>query len=381
MRQFRRPKAFISYRHAERRGDGAAEEYNHKHRDWVLRFAEALATWNVDVIHDGRLREMLRPLTVKDPNEVPFVGEVSLLCMHVSQAFLPIITQGYLERVTGLGNGSEPVYGTVTEEWSMAMALYAAGRIEFAPIIREWPIGTLDVPPAPITESNSWDFRFVDAERDEVELIGDKLQTGYDVERPPIDLLFADWIKLYLKWSMLLQELEPKARQQLGPALLKVILETRNDPPQWPLIDDWDCDFDRPKQFLSYCADLRDRGVLVETGPQRDLDELHRNLADMGAQVEYVSQPEPPLDPQAEAKINEQIGEFHSHMQNFARAQVMTYRPPIQFSGPHPEEALQGLCFGATNLDYSHRHPIDIEEIRQTTSQSKGFWRRLFGGD
>lgn len=377
---YRRPKAFISYRHAERHGDEAAEEYNRKHRDWVLRFADALASWDVDVIHDGRLRKMLRPLTVKDPNEVPFVGEVSLLCMHVSQAFLPIITQGYLERVSGLGEGSKPVYGTVTEEWAMAIELYSAGRIEFAPIIRQWPIGMLDAPPAPVTEDNSWDFRLVDAERDEVELLGDKMQIGYDVERPPVDLLFVDWIKLYLKWSMLLQELDPSAQLELGPHLLKAIVETPDDPPQWPQIDKWGSDFERPKRFLSYCATLRDEGILRETGPERDLKELHRKHAEMGGQVENVSEPAPPLDPEAETRSNEQISDLQAHMQQIARTHIETYRPSIRFAGPHPPEVCQRLYFGATNLDYSHRHPIDVEELQKSTSQSKGFWSWLFGG-
>lgn len=378
--QFRRPKAFISYRHQERYGDEAAEEYNRKHRDWVLRFAEALASWNVDVIHDGRLRQMLGPLTAKDPNEVPFVGEVSLLCMHVSQAFLPIITQGYLERVSGLGERSKPVYGTVTEEWAMAVDLHSRKRIEFAPIIRQWPIGTLEAPPPPITEANSWDFRLVDAERDEVELLGDKMQIGYDVERPPIDLLFVDWIKLYLKWSMLLQELDANAQLELGPHLLKVILESPEDPPQWPRIDRWGGDFDRPKRFLSYCAALRDEGILSETGPERDLQEMHRKHKEMGGQVEYATEPEPPLDPEAEARMNAKIDDFRAHMQQVARDHVETFRPKIHFAGPHPPEVCQGLYFGATNLDYSHRHPVDVEELRKAASGSKGFWSWLFGG-
>ncbi len=380
MMQFRRPKAFISYRHAERYGDDAAEEYNWKHRDWVIRFAEALASWNVDVIYDGRLRKMLSPLTAKDPNEVPFVGEVSLLCMHVSQSFLPIITRGYLERVTGLGEGTKLVYGTVTEEWSMAIEQHSAARIEFAPIIRQWPIGNLEVPPAPITEENSWDFRYVDAERDEVELLGDKMHIGYDIERPPIDLQFADWIKLYLRWSMLLQELDSRGQIELGPHLLKVILETPDDPPQWPRIDSWGSDFDRPKRFLSYCKEFREQGILQESGPERDLEELHRRHREMGGQVEYTSEPTPRLEPETEEKLNQRITDLRSHMQQVARSHVGTFRSPVRFSAQHPPEGFRDLYFGPTNLEFSHRHPLDVEELRKSIQRPKGFWSWIFGG-
>ncbi len=377
MTAFRRPKAFISYRHQERRGDETAEAYNRQHRDWVLRFAEALASWNVDVIHDGRLRKIFRPLTGGDPSEVPFVGEVSILCMQVSQAFLPIITRGYLERICGLETGSQRAHGTVTEEWDMAVALHAEHRIELAPIIREWPVSELTTPPSPIRGENSWDFRFVEAEHDEVELLGDRLQLGYDVERPPVDLLFVDWIKLYVKWVMLLRQVDPKEQAFFEPHLLKAILQGPEVPPQWPHVDDWGCDFSRPKRFLAHCVQLRDLGVLAETGPQRDLDEEMRNLAALGVRQVQVSGPRPPVDQVKEARLQAEAAQVWTNLQGAARTHVKAHQRTLAFAGPHPPEARAGLYFGPTKPDFSHRHPAEIAQMQRAV-QPKGFWGRLF---
>lgn len=377
MTKFRRPKAFISYRHEERRDDETAEAYNRKHRDWVLRFADALASWNVDVIHDGRLQQIFRPLTARDPNEVAFVGEVSTLCMQVSQAFLPIVTRGYLERICELEAGSGPVHGTVTEEWERAVALHSERKIEIVPIIREWPIGQLIAPPPPIGEQSSWDFRFTDPERDEVELLGDRLHIGYEVERPPVDLMFSDWIKLYVKWAMLLREVRPNEHALLEPHLLKAILQGPADPPRWPQVDDWTCDLSRPKRFLSHCSKLRDLGVMVKSGPKRELEEEWRSLATLGVRQVHVSGPSPPDESANEAQADAQAAEVWSLMQSATRSHTKSHQRTVRFTEPHPPEARRGLYFGPTKLEFSHRHLAEIQQICQT-AKPKGFWRRFF---
>ena len=383
--RYRKPKAFLSYRHEERRGDAGADSYNQQHRAWVLGFAEAMAFWNVDVIYDGRLQSMFRPITRTDPNIVPFMGEVSLLCMHVSQAFVPIITRGYLERISDLSDSGDRVHGVVTQEWDMALEFFAAGQLELVPIIREWPVGSLSHPPEPIMEENSWDYRLLVPEREEVELLTQQLHSAYDVERPPIDLTFHDWIKLYLKWSMLLQEVSLEEGIEIGGHLLKVIIESPQDPPAWQYVDEWGCDFDRPKRFLAHCSQLRAEGAFPETGQSRDLEQVMRALREGGMQTVYNPNPTP-VDPEVERAAEDKASQL---AQSVTRAVLEKTKRTISFDAPHPPEALQGLYFGPTNLDYSHRHPAELKHMREppelimgsALSPKPGFWARLFQQD
>ena len=74
----RRPRVFLSYRHEERKGFFGAR-YSRRHRAWVNAFAQALASWNVDVVWDDRLRNLFEPHTSVDAAELPFLAEVSTL--------------------------------------------------------------------------------------------------------------------------------------------------------------------------------------------------------------------------------------------------------------------------------------------------------------
>src|SRR5207253_4032329 len=99
-------------------------------------------------------------------------------------------------------------------------------------IVREWPIPGCSQPPAPITSDGAWDFRFVAAEKDEAELLGDRLHGLWDVERPQADVPFVDWISRYLKFCVSAFGLP------------------------WPGIERWGCNFDRPRIFAEYSTEL-----------------------------------------------------------------------------------------------------------------------------
>ena len=114
----RRPRAFISYRHA----DTPDREVNAAHRAWVGRMIEGLAARGMQAIWDADIREALRPHCRIDPLELPLCAEVSRAFTLIVDAFVPIVTTGYLER-TGVIGGKEtnsPSYGVVWEEWQGA---------------------------------------------------------------------------------------------------------------------------------------------------------------------------------------------------------------------------------------------------------------------
>jgi hypothetical protein len=136
----RTPRVFISYRHEEREGLFGAKRYNLKHRTWVNDFARALASWAVDVIWDDRLQLMFKPYSRVEPSKLPFLAEVSTLCLQVTQTFMPILTRGYLERATATEDSKR--YGNVTEEWRPGTAECVTGRAEILTVVRAWPIPT-----------------------------------------------------------------------------------------------------------------------------------------------------------------------------------------------------------------------------------------------
>jgi hypothetical protein len=94
-----RPRAFISYRHAEHEDVPDAARLNADHRLWVEQFCRELTQHGVDGIYDAQLREFFRPHTARDPQLVPFLAEVSTISCLVCHAFIPILTPSYIGRL------------------------------------------------------------------------------------------------------------------------------------------------------------------------------------------------------------------------------------------------------------------------------------------
>lgn len=326
----RRPRVFLSYRHEEKVSGLDAEHYNASHRAWVNDFAHGLASWNVDVVWDDRLRDLFRPHSPIDPGLLPFLAEVSTLCLQVAQTFMPIITRGYLERI--LASTGTSGYGTVTEEWSRGIAEYVAGRAELVVIVREWPIDGYSTVPAPIESKNSWDFRFVSATSDEVEFMGDSLHGLWNIERPPVDLPFKDLISKYLKFCVQLFDLP------------------------WPGIERWDCDFRRPRLFLDHFSALLKRAD-GDVGSNRDLKENYEVWGPyMSKWPEGIEQPAPE-SPDDEKKAEDEAKKM---VRSIMEAHINRYRKPFDFKDERPGgRASHGLYFGPTRLEFSYLHPLD----------------------
>jgi hypothetical protein len=303
---YRRPRVFLSYRHQEKPPGLFGDGHNRKHREWIDSFAHALAAWNVDVIWDDRLREFFRPHTRVDPEKLEFLAEVSTLCLQSAQAFLPVLTAGYAERIAG---GAK---GIVTEEWERALAEQAAGRVEITPIVREWPIPGLKAPSAEMRPDRSWDFRFVAPEKDEVELLADSFHLAWDVERPSIDMSFKDLISNYLKFCV--------SEYQLP----------------WPGIETWGCNLDRPRIWIDFMHNMQKIGALKSSGSDRDAGEAG-----------YGAFAEPPRDAAFDA-----TRDMLRNMANTVAGQLKGF----DFSSSAPRgRASKGLYFGPTLEGFSYR--------------------------
>lgn len=323
----RRPRVFLSYRHEERSGF-FARRYNTRHRAWIHDFAHALAAWNVDVIWDDRLRDLFRPHTTTDPATLPFLAEVSTLCLQSAQAFMPIVTRGYLERIA-----DDSGHGTVTEEWKHGVAECAAGRAELVTIVREWPIEGVDAPSAPIASHNSWDFRFVAPNKDEVELLGDALHGVWHVERPAFDQSFAALISAYLKFCVSAFKLP------------------------WPGVERWGCVFERPRIFLEHQARIAALNPPAPAaGSQRDMDEFLRAFGD---RIPHAT-PDTPLPPPGDAAEEKHAEEQAKALaRSVFAAHIERHRKPFAFDEKAPGgRASKGLYFGPTRPGFSYLHPV-----------------------
>jgi hypothetical protein len=324
----RRPRVFISYRHEERRGWFGARRYNEQHRAWVSDFAHALASWNVDVIWDERLQQLFKPHSKSDPAMLPFLAEVTTLCLQVTQTFMPFVTSGYLERVCASPKGAG--YGTVTEEWQHGVAECLSGGAQIVSIVREWPIPGHAQVPAPIANENAWDFRFVAATRDEAELLSDSLHGVWEVERPRFDMPFSDWISKYLAFCV----------------------EAFGLP--WPGIEQWDCNFGRPRIFLDHQAALAAATPAApNAGSQRDLKED----AEAMQYTTVMGVPGSQGDPAKEKEVDQKAKDM---MRALMGGHVARHRKPLNFdeSSPGGRES-SGLYFGPTLRSFSYLHPND----------------------
>ncbi len=328
----RRPRAFLSYRHEELRGDSGAEQYNALHRTWVNDFAHALESWNVDVIWDDRLREWFRPLSPTDPSKVAFLAETSLLCLQVAQIFMPILTRGYMERVQGAGSGIG--YGTVTEEWQQGVAECGADRAEMVTIVREWPIHGISSPPHPIAPLNAWDFRFVAANRDELEILCEGLHGVWVVERPQFDISFRDWISRYLKFCVSAFDLP------------------------WPGVEGWGCNFDRPRIFLEYSSNMARIAPInpnTKSGSDRDMEEFDKVYGSGTPKVQTRVAQLDSLNAVEELKVDEAAKML---VRRVSVAHINEHRKPFAFNERTPGgRASEGLYFGPTQRGFSYLHP------------------------
>jgi hypothetical protein len=302
---YRRPRVFLSYRHQERRPGLGGDGYNRKHREWVGAFAKALGGWNVDVIWDERLRTLFKPHTKADPEKLEFLAEVSTLCLQSAQAFVPVLTKGYLERIMGGETG------TVSEEWARALDERDAGRLEIIPVVREWPIPDMPVPPLQVDRKRAWDFRFVAPDKDEVELLADSFHLAWNIHRPPIDMSFSSLISAYLKFCV---------HQFRLP---------------WPGMETWGCNFERPRVFIDVMRKLSTGALGGAVKPQRGTVEF-----ELFGELE-------------DEQFNDEAQGTHSMMQQ-AFSTVAAERVGFDFAtkaGAKPK----GLYFGPTLKEFSYR--------------------------
>jgi len=251
---YRRPRVFISYRHEYARGTPDAAEANQSHRDWVRRFAGDLARWNIDVIFDGRLQNLFQPHVKADPEVVPFLAEVSVLCIHVAHVFITITTPAYLESICVLPDekGIKKGRGTAFREWQIGIEHIQNGQCELLSIVRGGLPRGSEFVHFLFDRRIAWDFGQRVSYDDQVELLCDRLHLGWQVERPIIDLPFVEWISAYVTWC---QDDDPH----------RSTIE----------IDTWESDFQRPNRFLEHIEALRARGAMpssVEGTGRHDLD-------------------------------------------------------------------------------------------------------------
>lgn len=252
---YRRPRVFISYRH-QYYDEGPHAEHDGSHQAWVAKFAEDLRAWNVDVITDVRLRQLFAPY-IAHPETAPFLAEASTICLYVAHIFTPIITWSYIKRISVIGDvlGKEFTQeGTVTREWNNATALIEAGILQLMLVQRQWAPGIADLHPL-LNAKLRFDFRDRDIPYDEkMEILAEHMHMDVQVSRPHVDLPFAEWISMYVRWCF---ENDPSCRDM-------------------PL-SDWTCDFERANRFLQYVGSLSAHSELpsAKQGSGRhDLDHL-----------------------------------------------------------------------------------------------------------
>ena len=258
---YRRPRAFISYRH-QYYAEGLHAEHDAAHQAWVAKFSDDLAAWNVDVITDVRLRQLFAPL-VDRPALAPFLAEVSTLCLFVAHIFVPIITWSYVKRINVVGDvlGEDFAQeGTVTREWNNASHLIEAGNLQLMLVQRQWAPALADLHPL-LNAELRFDLRDRGIPYDEkIEILAEHMHMDARVVRPHVDLPFSEWISMYVRWC---SEHDTDCR----------------DRP----IAEWHCDFDRAHRFLAHTDDMRIRGELpsaAEGTGRHDLDQLFAPPAD-----------------------------------------------------------------------------------------------------
>lgn len=225
-----RPRAFISYRHAEYDAVADAEALNVQHRAWVEGFACDLDRCGVEAVYDGHLRELFRPLVQKDPLIVLFLAEASTISCLVCHAFLPILTPSYLDRLgyAGYQRHDHAVHSFVFEEWQIGQYYANAGVMQYVPIIRAGDRDRIAaIPQLGVSPDNAFDMRDPEDYALQVQFIAQRIIAAWDGDDPLLRLDLAGWVGRYMTWCR-----ANDARCASTP------------------IDEWTVDLLRPRLFL-----------------------------------------------------------------------------------------------------------------------------------
>ena len=224
-----RPRAFISYRHAEYDGGGDADALNREHRAWVERFVHDLREAGVEAIFDGHLRELFRPYTEKDPLQVQFLAELSTIGSLICHAFIPILTPSYIDRLgyAGYERQSGAAASFAFEEWQLGCFYSNHGVMQMIPVIRTGEPERIAALPLGVSPDNAFDMRDPTHYPLQIRFIAERIYGAWDGEPPLITVGLADWMALYIEWC---RHNFPGCK------------DTR--------VDDWTTDLLRPRMFL-----------------------------------------------------------------------------------------------------------------------------------
>lgn len=199
----RRPRVFLSYRHQESADD---PEVNRAHRAWVHQLAADLEAAGVDVLWDEHVRACLAPYCAIDPNEAPVCQEISRSLTRICDAFAPIVTPAYLERI-GVSDGMRTTsfaYGAVLDEWQGAAWLARHGALTVLPIIRSGQAQELNLAPiAPFFQGPFLDFRGAARSVYEARLgqLVERLRQLDPAGNPYPAIALQDWCDAYVAWA------------------------------------------------------------------------------------------------------------------------------------------------------------------------------------
>lgn len=111
---------------------------NVAHHEWVRRLVTDLRTRGITAVWDLDIQSIVSAYCSIDPNELPLCREISRIFPLLCDAFIPIITPSYLERI-GVLEGEQVdsmPYGVVFEEWQGACVGMLQGFVALIPLVR-----------------------------------------------------------------------------------------------------------------------------------------------------------------------------------------------------------------------------------------------------
>lgn len=231
-----RPRAFISYRHAEYDGESDSDALNRQHRAWIERFVHDLHLSGVEAIYDGHMRELFRPHTAKDPFHVAFLAELSVIGCLICHAFIPVLTPSYIDRLGYAGYQPQPGarHSFVFEEWQLGCFYCNHGVMLYMPVIRAGEPERIAMLPLGVSPDNTFDMRDPAQYTLQVRFIAERIYRAWDGEAPLVTLSLERWMNLYIEWC---RQNDPRCRDKR--------------------IDDWSVDLLRPRMFLEHVLQPR----------------------------------------------------------------------------------------------------------------------------
>lgn len=200
------PRIFISYKFED---ESFSAKKNLEHQNWVEWLTLNLQAFGVYSVWDKTIHSALQQNTEDSADAI--WGEICRICVLTCSFFAPIITPGYLERITWKDGEKQKSasLGVSTGEYDQFKHLEANQQMAVVPILRKVNEhnNKFKLPSGLYNNGNLFDFAGnLDRSENSMTKVIDYIYENFTAQHPAMQMNERDLIELYIDWNRIHDE-------------------------------------------------------------------------------------------------------------------------------------------------------------------------------